>query len=162
MGDFGWYDVFSSGKVAFMESDGTNYIRQNNFKWDFVDLPVARDGGKAGLTFTNGYAIYNGTKQADAAVNLVKFLTAPEREKAMCLSILGLQPARRDAIEVWDKESEGAACQAMSLRYTHHGQARLDPAFKDGKQILTEIFKPIWDQIWVTNEMGWKRCPDHC
>ena len=158
MGDFGWYDVFSSGKVAFMESHSwtvTNYIRQNNFKWDFVDLPVARDGGKAGLTFTNGYAIYNGTKQADAAVNLVKFLTAPEREKAMCLSILGLQPARRDAIEVWDKESEGAKAGYDVAAFTRiMDKARLDPAFKDGKQILTEIFKPIWDQIWVTNEMG--------
>ncbi|MFN8445711.1 MAG: extracellular solute-binding protein [Caldilineaceae bacterium] len=156
--DFGWDNVFSSGKIAFMESHSwtvTNYMRQNNFKWDLIDLPVARDGGKAGLTFTNGYSIYNGTKQADAAVTLVKFLTSPERAKQMCLSILGLQPARRDATDVWDKETEAAKAGYDVAAFTRiMDHARLDPAFKDGKQILTEIFNPIWDQIWVTNEMG--------
>lgn len=156
--DFGWDSVFSSGKIAFMESHSwtlTNYVRQNNFKWDLIDLPVAPGGGKAGLTFTNGYSIYNGTKQVDASVALVKFLTSPERERQMCLSLLGLQPARRDATDVWDKETEAAKAGYDVAAFTRiMDDARLDPAFKDGTQILTEIFNPIWDQIWVTNEMG--------
>ncbi|MEZ4866109.1 MAG: extracellular solute-binding protein [Caldilineaceae bacterium] len=158
MGTYGWSDVFSSGKIAFMESHSwtvTNYMRQNNFKWDFVDLPAAPGGGKAGLTFVNGYSSYAGTKQPDAAVELIKFLTAPEQAKTMCLSLLGLQPARRSMAEVWDTESEGAKGGYDVGAFTRiMDVARLIPIFKDDKQIQTEIYNPIRDQIWVTNEIG--------
>ena len=74
--EVGWWNVFSTGKVAFMESHSwtvTNYIRENDFEWDFTDLPVARDGGRAGLTFANGYVIAKKTKEPDASVQLVTF-----------------------------------------------------------------------------------------
>jgi ABC-type glycerol-3-phosphate transport system substrate-binding protein len=158
MGDFGWWDVFSSGKVAFMESHSwtvTNYIRQNEFKWDFIDLPVARDGGKAGLTFVNGYSIYAGTKHPEVAVKLVEFLASPWAAKQMCLGILGLQPARRDVVTTWDVDSMGARAGYDVGAFTRiMDHARLVPIFKDDKQIATEILNPIWDQIWITGEMG--------
>lgn len=158
MGNYGWSDVFSSGKVAFMESHSwtvTNYMRQNTFKWDFVELPAAPGGNQAGLTFVNGYSSYAGTKQPDAAVALMKFLTAPEQAKTMCLSLLGLQPARRSMAEVWNTESEGAKGGYDVGAFTRiMDKARLIPIFKDDKQIQTEIYNPIRDQIWVTNEMG--------
>jgi hypothetical protein len=31
--------------------------------------------------------------------------------------------------------------------------ARLDPAFQDNEKI-NEIFTPIWEQIWITNDIG--------
>ncbi len=158
MGTFGPFDVFSSGKVAFMESHSwtvTNYMRQNNFKWDFVELPAAPGGSKAGLTFVNGYSSYAGSKQPDAAVALMKFLTAPEQAKTMCLSLLGLQPARRSMAPVWDKESAGAKGGYEVGAFTRiMDAARLIPIFKNDKQILTEIYNPIRDQIWVTNEIS--------
>jgi multiple sugar transport system substrate-binding protein len=157
MGELGWWDVFSSGKIAFMESHSwtvTNYIRQNDFKWDFIDLPVARDGNKAGLTFVNGYSIYAGTKHPEEAVKLVRFLTEPWAAKQMCLGILGLQPARRDVVESWDKDSMGARAGYDVAAFTRiMDHARLIPIFKDDKQITTEIFNPIWDQIWVTGDL---------
>lgn len=158
MGTFGPFDVFSSGKVAFMESHSwtvTNYMRQNNFQWDFVELPSAPGGDRAGLTFVNGYSSYAGTKQPDAAVALMKFLTAPEQATTMCLSLLGLQPARRSMAGVWDNESEGAKGGYDVGAFTRiMDAARLIPIFKDDKQIVTEIYNPIRDQIWVTNEIG--------
>jgi multiple sugar transport system substrate-binding protein len=158
MGDLGWWNVFSSGKIAFMESHSwtvTNYIRQNEFKWDFIDLPVARDGSKAGLTFVNGYSIYAGTQYPDEAVKLVEFLTSDWAIKQMTLGILGLQPARRSMVELWDTESMGARAGYDVAAFTRiMDHARLIPIFKDDKQILTEIFTPIWDQIWVTGEMS--------
>lgn len=157
MGDFGWWDIFSSGKVAFMESHSwtvTNYIRQNDFGWDFVDLPVALDGGKAGLTFVNGYSIYAGTPYPEASVKLVEFLASEWAAKQMCLGILGLQPARRSVNAVWDVESMGARAGYDVAAFTRiMDDARLVPIFKDDKQILTEIVNPIWDQIWVTGDM---------
>jgi multiple sugar transport system substrate-binding protein len=158
MAGFSEFDVFSTGKIAFIESHSwtvTNYIRQNNFQWDFTDLPVARDGTKAGLTFVNGYSIFAGTDYPDEAVQLVRFLTAPEQQRTMCLSIVGLQPSRRSVAPVWDTESEGAKAGYDAAAFTRiMDYARLVPIFKDDNQILTEIFNPIWEQIWVTGQMG--------
>jgi len=158
MGSYGWSDVFSSGKIAFMESHSwtvTNYMRQNDFAWDFVDLPAAPGNDRTGLTFVNGYSSYAGTKHPEAAVELMKFLTAPEQAETMCLSLLGLQPARRSIASVWDNESEGAKGGYDVAAFTRIMESsRLVPIFKDDKQILTEIYDPIRDQIWVTNEIG--------
>jgi multiple sugar transport system substrate-binding protein len=155
--DLGWSDVFSSGKIAFIESHSwtvTNYMRQNAFNWDFVDLPLGPEGGKAGTTFVNGYSSYAGTRNPDAAVELIRFLTAPEQARTMCLSLLGLQPARRSVAPAWDTESEGAKAGYDVAAFTRiMDHARLIPIFKDDKQILTEIFNPIWEQIWITGEM---------
>jgi multiple sugar transport system substrate-binding protein len=157
--EMGWYNVFSSGKVAFTESHSwtvTNYIRENDFAWDFTDLPTARDGVKAGLTFCNGYAIAKKTKEPDASVQLVEFLTSPEAEEVMALSIVGLQPARRSvAGNAWDVESMGAeagydvASFSRIMDYT-----RLNPSFQENEKVNSEVFGPIWDQIWVTGEIG--------
>jgi multiple sugar transport system substrate-binding protein len=156
--DFGWSDVFSSGKIALMESHSwtvTNYVRQNDFQWDFTDLPIARDGAKAGLTFVNGYSIFAGTEHPEEAVQLVKFLTSPEAAEKMCVGIVGLQPARRSMAEVWNTESEGARAGYDVSAFTRiMDHARLVPIFEDDQQIQTEIFTPVWDQIWVTNELS--------
>ena len=157
--EMGWWNVFSSGKVAFTESHSwtvTNYIRENDFAWDFTDLPTARDGVRAGLTFCNGYAIAKKTKEPDASVQLVNFLTSPEAEEVMALSIVGLQPARRSvAGEAWDVESMGAEAGydvAAFSRIMDH--TRLNPSFQENEKVNSEVFNPIWDQIWVTGEIG--------
>ena len=157
--EMGWWNVFSTGKVAFMESHSwtvTNYIRENDFMWDFIDLPVARDGVRAGLTFCNGYVIAKKTKEPDASVQLVKFLTSPEAEEVMALSIVGLQPARRSvAGDAWDANSMGAEAGydvAAFSRIMDH--TRLNPSFQENEKVNSEVFNPIWDQIWVTGEIG--------
>ena len=157
--EVGWWNVFSTGKVAFMESHSwtvTNYIRENDFAWDFIDLPVARDGTKAGLTFCNGYVIAKKTKEPDASVQLGRFLTSPQAEEVMALSIVGLQPARRSvAGDAWDVRSMGAEAGydvAAFSRIMEH--TRLNPAFQENDKVNSEAFGPIWDQIWVTGEIG--------
>jgi multiple sugar transport system substrate-binding protein len=157
-GDYGWWDIFSSGKIAFVESHSwtvTNYMRQNEFDWDFVDLPMAPGGGKAGLTFVNGYSSYVGTEFPEASVKLIEFLTSPWAMKQMCLGILGLQPVRKSVVPVWDTESMGARAGYDVAAFSRiMDYVRMTPMFKDDNQILSEIFNPIWDQIWVTGEMG--------
>jgi ABC-type glycerol-3-phosphate transport system substrate-binding protein len=157
--EVGWWNVFSTGKVAFMESHSwtvTNYIRENEFEWDFTDLPVVRDGGRAGLTFANGYVIAKKTKEPDASVQLATFLTSPEAQEVMALSIVGLQPSRRSvAGTAWDNESMGAVegydVAAFSRIMDH---ARLNPAFQENEKVNSEVFTPIWEQIWVTGDIG--------
>ena len=157
--EVGWWNVFSTGKVAFMESHSwtvTNYIRENDFEWDFTDLPTARDGARAGLTFANGYVIAKKTKEVDASVQLATFLTSPEAQRVMALSIVGLQPSRRSVADTaWDNESMGAVegyDVASFSRIMDH--ARLNPAFQENEKVNSEAFGPIWDQIWVTGEIG--------
>jgi multiple sugar transport system substrate-binding protein len=154
--EFGWWNVFSTGKVAFMESHSwtvTNYIRENDFDWDFIDLPVARDGGKAGETFTDGYGIFAGTKYPEAAVRMLQFLTGPWAQKAMCLSIVGLQPTRISVAPIWDTESMGARAGYDAAAFTRvMDNARLNPAFQENEKV-EEVFNPIWDEVWVTGQM---------
>jgi len=160
MGNYGWSDVFSSGKIAFIEAHSwtvTNFMRQNEFNWDFIELPAAPapSGQPSGLTFVNGYSSYSGTEHPEEAVDLIRFLTAPEQARTMCLSLLGLQPARRSIADAWDSESEGAKAGYNVAAFTNTMDvARLIPIFKDDKQIQTEIYEPIRDQIWITNELG--------
>lgn len=160
MGNYGWSDVFSSGQIAFIEAHSwtvTNFMRQNEFNWDFIELPAAPapNGQPNGLTFVNGYSSYSGTENPQEAVDLIRFLTAPEQARTMCLSLLGLQPARRSIADAWDNESEGAKAGYNVAAFTNTMDvARLIPIFKDDKQIQTEIYEPIWDQIWITNELG--------
>jgi multiple sugar transport system substrate-binding protein len=157
IGELSWADVFSSGKIAFVESHSwtvTNYIRQNEFEWDFIDLPVSREGVRSGLTFVNNYSIFAHTEHPEESVELVKFLTSPETAHTTCVGLLGLQPARRSMLEVWNTESEGArAGHDVAAFARTMATARLVPIFKDDERILTEIFNPIWQQIWITNEI---------
>jgi len=154
-GDYGWWNIFSTGKVAFMESHSwtvTNYIRENDFRWDYTNLPVARDGGKAGLTFCNGYSVAASTKHVPEAVSLVEFLASPWTEKQTCNGIIGSQPSRRSVAEEWDTNSMGARAGYDVAAFTRSmDNARLFPEFKDSDK-ANEIFNPVWDQIWVTGE----------
>jgi multiple sugar transport system substrate-binding protein len=155
--DHDWSNVFSTGRVAFMESHSwtvTNYLRENNFKWGFTDMVNGPDGKKAGLTFTNGYSIFQGTKHVPESVKLVKFLTDKWAQTEMCTGILGLQPARRSLTSVWDTQSMGAKeGQDVSAFSRVMEVARLTPEFKDAQKIA-EIWTPVWEQIWITNEIG--------
>ncbi len=157
--EVGWHNIFSTGKIAFAESHSwtvTNYVRENDFNWDFTDLPVSPDGGKAGLTFADGYGVARATQEPDAAVAMVRFLTGPEAQKSMALSIVGLQPTRRSvAGEVWDVDSMGAQAGYDVAAFSRiMDDARLDPAFQENEKVNSEVFSPIWDQIWITNEIG--------
>jgi multiple sugar transport system substrate-binding protein len=155
--EYGIHSVFTTGKIAFVEAHSwtvTNYMRESDFQWDFADLPVARDGGKAGLTFADGYGIAAKTKHPNEAITLAKFMVSPWAEKAMAMSIVGLQPTRRSMAEVWDTLSLGAQAGYDVGAFSRiMDYARLDPAFEDNEKI-NEIMNPIWDQIWVTGEMG--------
>jgi hypothetical protein len=55
---------------------------------------------------------------------------------------------------VWNTESEGArAGHDVAAFARTMDTARLVTIFKDDERILTEIFNPIWQQIWITNEI---------
>lgn len=154
--DMGWYNVFSTGKIAFVESHSwtvTNYARENDFKWDFTDLPAGRGGTASSLTFANGYIAYAGTKHPEEAISLIRFLSSPWAGEAGAKSIVGLQPARRSVAETWNQYSIGAQAGYNVAAFPRAVEnAGMEITYKDpGK--ASEIFNPIWEQIWITGDM---------
>ena len=157
--DKDWSNVFSTGKVAFMESHSwtvTNYMRENDFKWDFTDLGLSPNTKeRAGLTFVNGYSAYAKTKFPKEAVKLIDFLVSSWAQREGALGILGLQPSRRSMASVWDTESQGAKAGYDVAAFNRiMDKARLTPMFKDDKKVLDEVFNPTWDKIWVTGDLA--------
>jgi len=72
-------DAFGKQRVAMAIEGGwlipymtTTYP---NVQYDIAPLPVAPNGQRANLTFTNAWAAYSGTKHPDAAWELVKYMT---------------------------------------------------------------------------------------
>ncbi|MGQ9681651.1 MAG: ABC transporter substrate-binding protein [Anaerolineae bacterium] len=155
--DFGWYNVFSTGQVAFVESHSwtvTNYARENDFRWDFCDLPMGPDGTKASLTFANGYIAYAKTKHPMEAVQLIRFLASPWAEKQGSNGILGLQPARKSVTEQWDNYSIGAQAGYDVAAFSRMAEvAGMEIVWKDDAK-GAELFQPLWDQIWTTGDLG--------
>ncbi len=155
--EMGWWNVFSTGKIAFMDSMSwvvTNYVRENGFKWDFAELPESRKGKRSSMTENDGYAIYRGTKEPEAAVRMLKFVTSPWAERQGALGIIGLQPSRKSVAADWDNSSMGARAGYNVAAFSRAMDvARLHPAFRDNAKI-GELTNPIWDQIWVTGEVG--------
>ena len=153
----GYFDTFQTGKLGMNEAHSwqvTDYLRRNDFHWDFAVLTQGRGGIRAGTNFADGYGIYVRTNYPNASVEFLEHITSPEAEKVMCTSVLGLQPSRKSVAPVWDSESEGAKAgynvQAFSqvMEYT-----RLDPYFLDHAKVWEEIMKPLWDRIWVVGDL---------
>jgi multiple sugar transport system substrate-binding protein len=150
------FNVFSTGKIAFVDSHSwtvTNYMREADFKWDYTLLPKGPSGKRAGLTFVNGYSAPAKTKYPKEAAQLMTFLTSPWAGEAGLKSIVGLQPVRRSLKDQWDKYSIGGQAGYNVAAFSQiMDYARLIPIFKDDKQIMDQIFTPVWDKIWTTGD----------
>lgn len=95
-------DVFISGKIAMLEEGSwrLKHILSNaDFRVGVAPFP-AGPARKVTLTTTDGYAIYAGTKQPQAAWELIKFLTGVEYGRAMAKHGF-MQPARASIVGDW-------------------------------------------------------------
>jgi len=72
-------DAFGKGRAAMAMEGGwlIPYMAQTypNIQYDIAPLPVAPTGKRADLIYTNAWAAYSGTKHADAAWQLIKYMT---------------------------------------------------------------------------------------
>jgi len=152
----GYFDTFQTGKLGLNEAHSwqvTDYIVRNNFGYDFALLPKG-PVERVGHIFADGYGIFKGTKYKDAALKFLRFITSPEAEREMCVSVLGLQPSRKSVAHVWDTESQGAKAGLNVRSFSEMAAvARLDPYFKHHAKVQ-EIFNPIWESIWITGSVS--------
>ena len=150
------WDTFQTGKLGLNMSpswQATDYILRNNFNYDYALMPKG-SAGRVGHIFADGYGIYKGSKNLDAALTFLRFITGPEAEREMCTSALGLQPSRKSVASVWDTLSQGAKASLNVRTFSEMSNgSRIDPYFKDQAKV-SEIFYPLWESIWITGTMG--------
>jgi ABC-type glycerol-3-phosphate transport system substrate-binding protein len=131
----------------------SSLIRSNTFKWDFIPLPEG-PAARAGLVFNDAWSVWAQTKYPAEAVEFLTYLTGAENEKDMMLSVHGWLPARRSLFTAWDTESQGAQEGYNVAAYTKGlDVSRQDPYWLENAKVM-EIWTPIWEQIWVTGDLG--------
>ena len=147
-------EAFLAQKVAMLE-DGSwslkNILSRALFKVGVAPFP-AGPARRVTLATTDGFGIYAGTKNPDAAWELVKFLISKDYGRAMARAAF-LQPARLSIVDDWigyvrDQFPEQA--RDMDLAAFAEGQA-------EGYSVVAEIFpnmagvqtiaQEAWDQI---------------
>jgi len=112
--------AFGAGKIAMVE-DGFYPFAQakavnKQFRWAYAAVPK---GPKARTAFssTDGFAIWKGTKNPDAAWELVKYLSGTEFQLYLT-QITGYFPSRTSATAGWKK--------ALTDKYPELADANLD------------------------------------
>ena len=148
--------AFSSGRVAMVE-DGSwalkDILADADFRIGIAPFP-AGPARRATLATTDGFGIYAGTRDPDAAWELLKFLISKDYGRAMARANF-LQPARASLVEDW----------VTFVRQEYPEKARdVDiAAFADGHvkgySVTIEIFpnmeeaerlaESTWDQIFT-------------
>ncbi len=147
-------DAFLAQRVAMVE-DGSwslkNILSKALFKVGVAPLP-AGPVRRVTLATTDGFGIYAGTKNPDAAWELVKFLIGKDYGRAMARAAF-LQPARLSIVNDWIgyvKEQFPEKAKDMDLAAFAEGQAQ-------GYSVVAEIFpnmataqtiaQDAWDKI---------------
>jgi multiple sugar transport system substrate-binding protein len=94
--------AFITGRVAMVE-DGSwalkDILTGSDFRLGVAPFPAGPDR-RVTLATTDGFGIFSGTRQPDAAWELIKFLTSREYGRAMARANF-LQPARASLVEEW-------------------------------------------------------------
>lgn len=147
-------DAFLAQKVAMIE-DGSwslkNILSKALFKVGVAPMP-AGPARRVTLATTDGFGIFAGTKDPDAAWELVKFLISKDYGRAMARAAF-LQPARLSIVNDWIgyvREQFPKQATDMDLAAFAEGQVK-------GYSVVAEIFpnmsaaqtlaQDAWDRI---------------
>lgn len=72
--------LFAEGQVAMYISGGWGRSRAGDVDFKLAKIPAGPMGGHSTLLITDSLVAFNGTGHEDAAVDLIKYLTAPEQQ----------------------------------------------------------------------------------
>ena len=147
-GGIGAQAAFEQGKAA-VYLDGSHvtgaFLRRQqqeaSFDWDIAMPVVGPTGGKGARIGNDGYMIWKGSKNVEAAWTVIKELYSPEIQKARA-EITASRPAVKSAQVHWEKQFPGKNMKAMRLL----GEtARPDPNayWKDSATVNAIIVKHL-------------------
>jgi multiple sugar transport system substrate-binding protein len=152
-------DAFIRGSLAMVEEGSwalRDILEQADFRIGVAPFP-AGPARRVTLATTDGFAIYAGTQQPEAAWELVKFLTGREYGRAMAEAQL-LQPARASLIKDWTelvREQYPTQAEGIDLAVFAAGQI-------SGYSVTAEVFanmsdareltRAAWEQIYTLGQ----------
>ncbi len=151
-----WPQAFASGRFAFVEGHSwqlSEWLRTLTFNWDYALLPMG-PVARAGAVANDQYSAYAQTKYPEATLAFMRYITSTENELHMMHSIHGWQPSRKSAYGAWDTESAGAKAGKNVAAFSQILDfSRQQPYFVQDDEVRA-IFDPLWEQIWITGELG--------
>ena len=130
--------AFGAGKIAMVEDGFYPFTHakavNNGFRWAYAAVPK---GPKARTAFgsTDGFAIWKGSKNQDAAWELVRYLSGNEFQRYLT-QITGYFPSRIPAIADWKK--------TLTDKYPELANANIDvvpQALEQGYPAERKLFK---------------------
>lgn len=149
-----WTTSWQSGRFAFQDGYSwgvTDFVRSCKFRWDFT--VIKGPAGIATQVGSDAYSIWAKTKEPEAAVRFLRYLTSAEIEKHMMLSVHGWHPSRKSLQEAYATETPAAKAGFNVKALTDvMPYARQIPYFYNHAKVF-EIMNPIWEQIWDTGEL---------
>lgn len=154
-------DAFIRGSLAMVEEGSwalRDILEQADFRIGVAPLP-AGPARRVTLATTDGFAIYSGTQQPEAAWELIKFLVGHDYGRAMAQAQL-LQPARASLVEDWaNLVREQYPAQAAEIDLNVFAQGQLE-----GYSVTAEVFanmsdarelaRPAWEQLYTLGQAG--------
>ena len=127
------------------------------FKWDYAHPPKGPKGHHT-LVDADGWSIWKGSKQPDAAWKLVKFLSGPQFEEEVIVKIAGAIPVRKsilpnfiDIMRDTFPELEDVRLEVLQEILTEPGYGGNVRYFKNHLKAM-EIINPAMDVVFVTGE----------
>jgi multiple sugar transport system substrate-binding protein len=153
------HEAFSAGRVAMVE-DGSwalkDILANANFRVGVAPFPSG-PARRVTLATTDGFGIYAGTRQPEAAWELLKFLISKDYGRAMARANF-LQPARASLVEEWVeviREEFPESAQDVDIAAFADGQI-------NGYSVTAEIFTNMadarriayaaWEQIFILGQ----------
>jgi multiple sugar transport system substrate-binding protein len=150
-------DAFAAGRLAMVE-DGSwalkDILAKAEFRVGVAPFP-AGPVRRVSLATTDGFGIYSGTRQRDAAWELMKFLIGKDYGLAMARANF-LQPARASLVDAWieaihkDFPTQARDVNLQAFAEGHiRGYSVTAEVFSDGMADATRLASAAWDRIFI-------------
>ena len=154
-------DAFIQGNLAMVEEGSwalRDILEQADFRIGVAPFPTG-PSRRVTLATTDGFAIFSGTRQPEAAWELVKFLVGSDYGRAMAEAQL-LQPARASLVNDW----VNIVRQQYPVKARDLDLAVFAGGHIEGYSVTAEVFanmgdarelaRGAWEQIYTLGQEG--------
>lgn len=122
------------------------YRKDANFNWDIVNFPNGKAGSVVGID-SSGYSMSKSSKQKDASIKLIRFLTSKYASDKMAKSGL-IVPARKETAysDVFLSPHEKPAHARIFLDVIPYGKTTIvNENYQKVTDILNQTLEPLFD-----------------
>lgn len=145
---------FESGQLAMYPgnpSEGSNY--QNvDFEWDYITVPAASNGELINVVGVALYGVMNTSKNVDAAVDVVKYITGEEMQKTLSGTFTPTRESLKNSDEFLNQTESMPSPEGRKILYldVFAASTRVYPSTTNWNEV-NEIGKQIFDKLYTGN-----------